>query len=105
MHLPLGQNQAWAIKCPVHTAGIPCRKMPNTATDVIGNAAQVKQPKAKRATRSRLSLVSFRAWDIFTRDTSFRDFYGCSGRSPVGIFVFLAAFASAGWGLGLFFFY
>jgi len=27
------------------------------------------------------------------------------GAIPVGIFVFLAAFASAGWGLGLFFFY
>ena len=28
-----------------------------------------------------------------------------AGAIPVGIFVFLAAFASAGWGLGLFFFY
>ena len=28
-----------------------------------------------------------------------------AGAVPVGIFVFLAAFASAGWGLGLFFFY
>jgi len=27
------------------------------------------------------------------------------GAIPVGIFVLLAAFASAGWGLGLFFFY
>src|SRR4051812_48547402 len=27
------------------------------------------------------------------------------GAIPVGVFVFLAAFASAGWGLGLFFFY
>jgi hypothetical protein len=27
------------------------------------------------------------------------------GAIPVGIFVFLAAVASAGWGLGLFFFY
>ena len=91
MHLLLGQNQAWALKCTVHTAGIPCRKMPNTATDVIGHAAQLKQRKAKRATPSQLSLVSFPAWGIFTRDTSLR--------------VLLAAFASAGWGLGLFFFY
>ena len=28
-----------------------------------------------------------------------------AGAIPVGIFAFLAAFASAGWGLGLFFFY
>src|SRR5205809_7786237 len=28
-----------------------------------------------------------------------------AGASPVGIFVFLAVFAWAGWGLGLFFFY
>jgi hypothetical protein len=27
------------------------------------------------------------------------------GAIPVGLFVLLAAFASAGWGLGLFFFY
>ena len=105
MHLPLGQNKAWAIKCPAHTAGIPCRKMPNAATDVIGDAAQLKQRKAKRATPSQLYLVSFPAWDIFTRDTSLLDFLWMFGAIPVGLFVLLAAFASAGWGLGLFFFY
>src|SRR5213079_2528623 len=84
MHLLLGQNQAWAIKCLVHTAGISCRKMPKGATDVIGHAAQLKLRKAKRASPSRLSLVSFRAWDIFIKDTSLRDFYGCSGRSRSG---------------------
>src|SRR4029077_3614268 len=32
-------------------------------------------------------------------------FLWMAGAIPVGIFVLLAAFASAGWGLGLFFFY
>src|SRR6266705_1152669 len=32
-------------------------------------------------------------------------FFWMFGAIPVGIFVLLAAFASAGWGLGLFFFY
>ena len=32
-------------------------------------------------------------------------FLWMAGAIPVGIFVFLAAFASAGWGLGLFLFY
>lgn len=32
-------------------------------------------------------------------------FLWMAGAVPVGIFVLLAAFASAGWGLGLFFFY
>src|SRR5438094_9277966 len=84
MHLLPGQNQARAIKCPVHTAGISCRKMPNAATAVIGHATQLKLRKAKRATPSQLSLVSFRAWDIFIKDTSLRGFYGCSGRSRSG---------------------
>src|SRR5437763_13707297 len=84
MHLLPGQNQARAIKCPVHTAGISCRKMPNAAPAVIGHATQLKLRKAKRATRSQLSLVSFRAWDIFIKDTSLRGVYGCSGRSRSG---------------------
>src|SRR5438309_10746950 len=58
--------------------------MPNAATDVIGHAAQLKLRKAKQATPSQLSLVSFRAWDIFIKDTSLRGFYGCSGRSRWG---------------------
>ena len=84
MHLPLGQNKAWAMKCPAHTVGIPCRKMPNAATDVIGHAAQLIQRKAKRVTPSQLYLVSFPAWDIFTSDTSLRVFFGWSGRSQSG---------------------
>ncbi|PYL60219.1 MAG: hypothetical protein DMF24_10820 [Verrucomicrobia bacterium] len=35
----------------------------------------------------------------------FAGFLWMAGAIPVGIFVLLAAFASAGWGLGLFFFY
>jgi len=35
----------------------------------------------------------------------FAGFLWMAGAIPVGIFILLAAFASAGWGLGLFFFY
>src|SRR5205807_10253939 len=59
--------------------------MPNAATDVIGHAAQLKLRKAKQATPSQLSLVSFRAWDLFIKDTSLGGFYARSGRSRRGV--------------------
>ena len=98
------RNRPQAIKCRARIAGIFCRKTQNAVTAAIGCAAQHKPRKAKPDAVAVMFSIVPGLGHIY-KGHIFAGLLWMIGAIPVGIFVFLAAFASAGWGLGLFFFY
>jgi hypothetical protein len=66
-------------------------------------AAETAEGKASDAVAVILSIIP--GLGHIYKGHKFVGFLWMFGAIPVGLFVLLAAFASAGWGLGLFFFY
>ena len=71
--------------------------------DWVRGATQTAEGKASDAVAVMFSIVP--GLGHIYKGHIFAGLLWMIGAIPVGIFVFLAAFASAGWGLGLFFFY
>ena len=105
MHQRLGLSRALEIKCRVHTAGICCLKMPRRCDrcDWTRGATETAEGKASDAIAVIFSIIP--GLGHIYKGHKLAGFLWMFGAIPVGIFVLLAAFASAGWGLGLFFFY
>src|SRR5881394_1554158 len=91
---------------------IPCpycgHLLPRDATscdhcDWTRSATETAEGKASDAVAVLLSIIP--GLGHIYKGHKLAGFLWMAGAVPVGIFVLLAAFASAGWGLGLFFFY
>ena len=94
-----GPSRRQAIRCARVRAS--SRKTPNAVTAAIGGGDTNWRTKAS----DMVDDVQHRSgWNIY-KGHILAGLLWMLGAIPVGIFVFLAAFASAGWGLGLFFFY
>ncbi len=105
MRQPPARSQPQAIKCRARIAGIFCRKTRNAVTAAIGCAARHETAEGKASDLVAVMFSIVPGLGHIYKGHIFAGLLWMIGAIPVGIFVFLAAFASAGWGLGLFFFY
>ena len=99
------RNRPQAIKRRARIAGIFCRKTRNAATAAIGCGAQLETAEGKASDMVAVMFSIVPGLGHIYKGHILAGLLWMIGAIPVGIFVFLAAFASAGWGLGLFFFY
>ena len=91
------------MPCPYCGHLLPKNAQRCDRCDWVRGATQTAEGKASDAVAVMFSIVP--GLGHIYKGHIFAGLLWMIGAIPVGIFVFLAAFASAGWGLGLFFFY
>jgi hypothetical protein len=92
------------LPCPYCGSPLPKNaERCNKCDWVRGVPAQTAEGKASDAVAVILSIIP--GLGHVYKGHKLAGFFWMLGAIPVGVFVLLAAFASAGWGLGLFFFY